>query len=98
MMVTCLGGEWSVGLRVYSNCRSYYYLQFTLSMYSEGSVWVQSAMSVLLSLMFRALQWLVIKVIHTYSTNSSNVYGLWSVWVNKSVQCYDRYQGVHYRI
>ena len=35
MMVTCLGGEGSVGLRVYSNCRSYYYLQFTLSIYSE---------------------------------------------------------------
>jgi len=65
VMVTFLGGEGSVGLRVYSNCRSYYYLQFTLSMYSEGSVWVQSAMSVLLSLMFSALQWLLIEVIHT---------------------------------
>ena len=44
MMVKLRGGEGSVGLRVYSNCRSYDYLQFTLSMYSEGSVWVQSAM------------------------------------------------------
>ena len=35
MMVTLLGGDGSVGLRVYSNCRSYYYLQFTLSMYSD---------------------------------------------------------------
>ena len=73
MMVTFLVGEGSVGLRVYSNCRSYYNLQFTLSMYCEGSVWVHSVMSVLLSLMFSALQCLVIKVIHTYSTNNSNV-------------------------
>ena len=36
MMVTFLGGEGSVGLRVYiENCSSYYNLQFTLNMYSE---------------------------------------------------------------
>ena len=39
----------------------------------EGSAWVQSVMSVLLSLMSSALQWLVIKVIHTYCTNNSDV-------------------------
>ena len=50
----------------------------------EGSAWVQSAMSVLLSLMSSALQRLVIKVIRMYCTNNSNVWVMWSVWVNKS--------------
>ena len=39
----------------------------------EGSACVQSAMSVLLSLMSSALQWLVIKVIRTNCTNNSDV-------------------------
>ena len=39
----------------------------------EGSACVQSAMSVMLSLMSSALQWLVTKVIYTNCTNNSDV-------------------------
>ena len=40
----------------------------------EGSACVQSAMSVMLSLMSSALQWLVTKVIHTYTVQIIQMY------------------------